>query len=91
MPPRLGIGLLAAGLALGGCAVDNDRYYGGRGYSRSAGVYDDDGRQGERVLVKRRGNVCDLGDRVCFRNGRASRSATRDAFGRDAARRLDRW
>jgi hypothetical protein len=43
------------------------------------------------VLVKRRGNVCDLGDRVCFRNGRANRSATRDVFGRDAARRLDRW
>jgi hypothetical protein len=91
MPPRLGFALLAAGLALGGCAVDNDRYYGGRGYPRGAGVYQGEGVRDSDVLVPRRRAVCDPGDRLCYRNGRPNRAVTRDVFGRGAARRMDRW
>ena len=92
-----------AGLLLGSCAYDNDRYDGGRyrygGYSAG----DRDGRYAGRGrypgysagdsntsrALSRRGSFCDDGAEVCYKNGSPDVSDTRDRFGRDAARRVD--
>lgn len=64
---------------------DADRYY------RRHRNDDDDGKGKNRRLVRTERNVvCDRRTEVCYKNGDIDASETREYFGKDEARRVDR-
>ena len=78
---RLVIALLAL-TVMAGCVEKRTVYRDRGGYiPRQEGSRDTD------VYAGRGRVVCDQGDKVCYKNGRPSRDATKDMYGKKAARR----
>ncbi len=78
---RLYLGLLAGAAVLAGCASDRNVY---EGRNQRYGLDRND------TFWTRSRDGCDATEQVCYKDGQPDRSDTRDAFGKKAARRLDR-
>lgn len=74
-------GMLAGAVVLAGCTSERTIYEG-----RNQGY----GLDRNDTSWTRSRDGCDADQRVCYKDGRPDRSDTRDAFGKEAARRLER-
>ncbi len=80
--------MLAGATTLAGCTSERTLYEGrnqGYGLDRN----DTSWTRSDTSWTRSR-DGCDADERVCYKDGRPDRSDTRDAFGKEAARRLER-